>query len=238
MADIAAVIRELVAGNRILANEGIVDAWGHISVRNPDNPNTYFLSRSRSPELVEPEDIMEFNLDNSPVKDDGRPIYIERPIHGAIYEARPDVMSVVHNHCLEILPFGVTNTEMRPVVHNAKNLGERIGVWDIREKFGDTDLLVTTNDQGRDLAQKLGQSKAILMRGHGCAATGSTIPDVVAVSIAMKVNAKTIMNALLLGGQITYLSPGEVNKQFGGQASLRGHDRGWEYLCKRAGVSL
>lgn len=238
MADIPALIRQLVAGNRILANEGIVDAWGHISVRNPDNPNTYFLSRSRSPELVELDDIMEFNLDNTPVKDDGRPIYIERPIHGAIYEARPDVMSVVHNHCLEILPFGVTKTEMRPVVHNAKNLGERIGVWDIREKFGDTDLLVTTNEQGRDLARTLGQAKAVLMRGHGCAATGVSIPDVVAVAISMKVNAKTIMNALLLGGQITYLSPGEVNTQFGGQAALRGHDRGWEYLCKRAGVSL
>jgi HCOMODA/2-hydroxy-3-carboxy-muconic semialdehyde decarboxylase len=238
MTDFPAVIRELVAGNRILANERIVDAWGHISVRNPDNPNTYFLSRSRSPELVEPEDIMEFNLDNSAVKDDGRPIYIERPIHGAIYAARPDVNSVIHNHCLEILPFGVTMTEMRPVVHNAKQLGERIRVWDIRDKFGDTDLLVTTNDQGRDLAGALGESKAILMRGHGCAATGRSIPDSVAVAIAMKVNATTIMNALALGGQITYLSPGEVNRQFGGGDSLRGHDRGWEYLCRRAGVSL
>jgi len=124
MTDIAALIRELVAGNRILANEGVVDAWGHISVRNPDNPNHYFLSRSRSPELVEPEDIMEFDLENRPIKDDGRPIYIERPIHGAIYAARPDVMSVAHNHCPEILPFAITAVPMRPAVHSARRLGE------------------------------------------------------------------------------------------------------------------
>jgi HCOMODA/2-hydroxy-3-carboxy-muconic semialdehyde decarboxylase len=238
MSDIASLIRDLVAGNRILANEGIVDAWGHISVRHPDNPDRYFLSRSRSPELVEPEDIMEFNLDNSPVNDDGRPIYIERPIHGAIYAARPDVMSVVHNHCLEVLPFGVTMTEMRPVIHNARVLGPKVGVWDIREKFGDTDLLVTTNDQGHDLAKKLGQDKAVFMRGHGIAVTGTNIPNSVQCSIAVKRNASTIMSSLLLGGQMTYLSPGEVGQPRGGAESLRGHDRAWEYLCRRAGVSL
>lgn len=238
MTDLSALIRELVAGNRILANEGVVDAWGHISVRNPDNPQRYFLSRSRSPELVEPEDIMEFDLDNNPITDDGRPIYIERPIHGAIYAARPDVKSVVHNHCMEVLPFAVTKTDMRPVVHNARRLGERIGVWDIREKFGDTDLLVTTNDQGHDLARTMGAAKAVIMRGHGCAVTGDSIPDSVQSSIAMKNNANTILNALILGGQITYLSPGEINRTMGGAESLRGHDRGWEYLCRRAGVTL
>ena len=239
MSDLSALIRELVAANRILANERIVDAWGHISVRNPDNPNTYFLSRSRSPELVEPEDIMEFDLDNRPVKDDGRPIYIERPIHGAIFAARPEVMSVVHNHCMEVLPFAVTKTEMRPVVHNARRLGERIGVWDIRDRFGDTDMLVTTNDQGHDLAKTLGATKAVIMRGHGCAVTGLNIPDAVGCSISIKNNATTIMNALLLGGQITYLTPGEIrDRSEGAAASLRGHDRAWEYLCRRAGVSL
>jgi ribulose-5-phosphate 4-epimerase/fuculose-1-phosphate aldolase len=238
MTDLNALKKMLVAGNRILGNEGIVDAWGHISVRNPDNPNHYFLSRSRSPELVELDDILEFDLDNKPIKDDGTPIYIERPIHGSIYKARPEVNSVVHNHCMEILPFGVTQTEMRPVVHNARRLGERIGVWDIREKFGDTDLLVTTNAQGDDLAKKLGAAKAVLMRGHGCAVTGLGIPDSVGSSIAMKNNAATIMSSLILGGQITYLSPGEISRGQGGQDSLRGHDRGWEYLLRRSGISL
>jgi HCOMODA/2-hydroxy-3-carboxy-muconic semialdehyde decarboxylase len=237
MTDISALIRELVAGNRILANEGVVDAWGHISVRNPDNPNHYFLSRSRSPELVEPEDIMEFDLENKPIKDDGRPIYIERPIHGAIYAARPDVMSVVHNHCPEILPFAITNVPMRPAVHNARRLGEKLDVWDIAKKFGDTDLLVTTNDQGHDLAKTLGSGKAVIMRGHGVAVTGRHIPDAVQSSMSVKNNANAILSGLKLG-PIQYLSPGEVNRQQGGQDSLRGHDRSWEYLCRRAGVSL
>jgi ribulose-5-phosphate 4-epimerase/fuculose-1-phosphate aldolase len=237
MTDLSALIRELVAGNRILANEGIVDAWGHISVRNPDNPDHYFLSRSRSPELVEPDDIMEFDLENKPIKDDGRPIYIERPIHGAIYAARPDVMSIVHNHCSEILPFAITNVPMRPAVHNARRLGEKMDVWDIAKKFGDTDLLVTTNDQGHDLAKTLGAAKAIIMRGHGCAVTGRHIPDAVQCSLSIKNNATAIINGLKLGS-IQYLSPGEVNRPQGGQDSLRGHDRSWEYLCRRAGVSL
>ena len=237
MTDIKALIRELVAGNRILANEGVVDAWGHISVRNPDNPNHYFLSRSRSPELVEPEDIMEFDFENKPIKDDGRPIYIERPIHGAIYAARPDVISVVHNHCPEILPFAITNVPMRPAVHNARRLGEKLDVWDIAKKFGDTDLLVTTNDQGHDLAKTLGTATAVIMRGHGCAVTGMHIPDAVQCSLSIKNNANAIINGLKLG-PIQYLSPGEINRPRGGQDSLRGHDRSWEYLCRRAGVSL
>jgi ribulose-5-phosphate 4-epimerase/fuculose-1-phosphate aldolase len=237
MTDIKALIRELVAGNRILANEGVVDAWGHISVRNPDNPNHYFLSRSRSPELVESDDIMEFDLENKPIKDDGRPIYIERPIHGAIYAARPDVMSVVHNHCPEILPFAITAVPMRPATHSSRRLGEKVDVWDIAKKFGDTDLLVTTNDQGHDLAKALGQSKAVIMRGHGVAVTGRQIPDAVQTSLVLKGNAMAILNGLKLG-PIQYLSPGEVNRTGGGQESLRGHDRGWEYLCRRAGVSL
>jgi ribulose-5-phosphate 4-epimerase/fuculose-1-phosphate aldolase len=241
MADLKSVVRDLVAGNRILAHEGIVDAMGHISARHPGNPKRYLLSRARSPELVEEGDIMEFELDGTPVEGKDRPrsdtpVYIERHIHGAIYEARPEVMAVVHNHCAEILPFAVTRTPMRPAVHFARRLGNAVPVWDIRDGFGDTDLLVTTMEQGRDLASVLRASKAALMRGHGCAVTGESIPDAVQTSIAMKGNANAILGGLALGGEVVYLTPGEISAEAPGRVSLKGFDRAWEYLCRRAGV--
>lgn len=237
MDNLQTVIKNLVAGNRILANEGIVDAMGHISARHPDNPKRYLLSWARSPGLVEAEDIMEFELDGTPVKDNGKPIYIERPIHGAIYEARPEVMSVIHNHCYEVLPFAITRTPMRPAVHNARRIGENVPVWEIRDKFGDTDLLVTTMDQGRDLASVLRANKAALMRGHGCAVTGTTIPDAVQTAISLKINARAILEGMQLG-EICYLTPGEINAKQAGAASLKGFDRAWDYLCRKAGVSI
>ena len=236
--EISALIRELVAANRVLANEGLTDGAGHISVRHPHDPQRYFLSRSRSPEFVEHTDIMEFNLNNRPIYDDGRPLYSERPIHGAIYAARPDVISVVHNHCPAVLPFAITNTGMRPAIGTARRLGERVDVWDIREQFGDTDLLVTNNEQGASLARKLGAAKAVLMRGHGCAVTGVSVADAVTSALAMKKNATAILDAGLLGEPIVYLTPGEIAHEKSGAAERRGHDRIWEYLCRRAGVAL
>jgi ribulose-5-phosphate 4-epimerase/fuculose-1-phosphate aldolase len=238
MADLTALIRDLVAANRVLAHENVCDAYGHISVRHPDNPNRYLLSRSRSPELVEPEDILEFNLDNTPVKPTDTPIYIERPIHGAIYESRPDVMSVVHNHCHEILPFAISNAPMRPAIHGARRLGQSIPMWDIRTRFGDTDLLVTTLEQGRDLARTLGRQKAVVMRGHGCAVSGRDIADAVASCLSLQANAQAIAQAVAMGAEITWLTPGEIDAPQAGGANLRGHDRQWEYLCRRAGVKL
>ncbi len=242
MSDGTDLLRDLVAGNRILAHENIVDSLGHISVRHPSDSTRYYLSCARSPALVEPDDIMEFTLDNAPVRDDGRAMYIERPIHGAIYAARPDVMSIVHNHCLQIMPFAVTKTPLRPIMAGARAMGGAIGVWDIQDKFGDTDLLVTTNDQGADLAGGLGGAKAIMMRGHGCVMTGGTIQQAVNGAIAMRDTAATILAATMLGGTITYLTEGELQRPVGnrgaGQGARRGPDRTWEYLCHRAGVSI
>ena len=235
MSDVKTVIKDLVAANRILSHEGIVDGLGHISVRNPDNPKTYFLSRSRSPELVTEADILEFNLDNTPVKPTDLPIYIERPIHGAVLAGRSDVNSVIHNHCEELLPFGITKTGMRTAIHSARRIGVCVPVWDIRDNFGDTDLLVTTNAQGDDLCACMGANKGVLMRGHGATVTGKSIQDAVHAAIAMKKNAKAITTALHFG-EITYLTEGEVNAASPGQANLKGHDRVWEYLCRRAGV--
>jgi ribulose-5-phosphate 4-epimerase/fuculose-1-phosphate aldolase len=236
VSELSNLVTDLVAANRILANEGIVDAFGHISVRHPENPNRYLLSRSRSPGLVTEDDIMEFELDGTLVgaaKD--TPIYIERPIHGAVYEARPDVQSVVHHHCLEMLPFAITKLPMRPALHTSRSIGAEVPVWDIKEKFGDTDLLVTTMEQGRDMSRILAANKAVIMRGHGATVTGLTIPQAVSVSIAMQRNAIAVLEALKVG-EVTYLTKGEIEFQNPGSASLRGHDRQWEYLCDRAGV--
>ena len=167
-------INDLVIANRILANENIVDAYGHVSARHPDRPDHYLLSRSRSPELVEPGDIMEFTLDGRVVGDDKRSPYLERFIHGGIYERRPDLNAVVHSHAEGVLPFAITQTPLIPVLHSASEIGLNIPVWDIADKFGATSLLVTDASQGRDLADRFGENSVCLMRGHGFAAGGQT----------------------------------------------------------------
>src|SRR5262249_32383546 len=153
----ADVLRSLVIANRILANEGVVDAYGHISARHPERPDRFFLSGSRSPELVTLDDIIEYDLDCNPMNLRGRAQYVERPIHAAIYRKRPDVMSVVHNHAYEVIPFTVAQSvKLRPLLHVASGIGTEIPVWDIRDTFGDTNLLVTTAAHGDDLAAALG----------------------------------------------------------------------------------
>jgi HCOMODA/2-hydroxy-3-carboxy-muconic semialdehyde decarboxylase len=140
--------RDVVIANRILANEGVVDAYGHVSVRHPGDPTRFLLSRSLAPALVERSDVIEFDLEGKAVGGDARPPYLERFIHGAIYEARPEVQAVVHAHAEAVLPFTISTTPLRPVVHMASFIGARIPVWDIRDSFGDTNLLVVNMAQG------------------------------------------------------------------------------------------
>ena len=157
MSALDSIISDLVVANRILAREDVVDAYGHVSVRNPENPRHFFLSRSISPELVERDDIVELGLDGEPVREEKRPLYLERFIHAAILEARPDIHAVVHAHAEDILPFGIAQaTPLRPVIHSGSFIGANVPVWDIADKFGDTNLLVTNIAQGRDLAKCLG----------------------------------------------------------------------------------
>ena len=164
MEDVRDTIRELVIANRILAREGVVDAFGHISVRNPNNRESYFISVSRAPELITIDDIVEFRLDGEPIGDlKGRTPYGERAIHGGIYELRQDVNSVVHNHSQEVVPFASTNTLIRPLLHMSAPIGATIPIWDIRDKFGETNHLVVTMEQGRDLATTLGNNASALM---------------------------------------------------------------------------
>jgi ribulose-5-phosphate 4-epimerase/fuculose-1-phosphate aldolase len=231
----ADLLRDLVIANRILAHEGVVDAYGHISVRHPERSDRFFLSASRSPELVTLDDIIEYDLDCNPIDLRGRTQYTERPIHGAIYHRRPDVISVVHNHAYEVIPFTVVQSvKLKPVLHVAAGLGAEIPVWDIRNKFGDTNLLVTTSAQGDDLAEALGANRVVLMRGHGAAVAGLSIQSAVHTSVYLKVNAQLQAEAMRLGGDIVYLSEGEIAEM---QKSSAGHARAWEYWTRRAGIT-
>jgi ribulose-5-phosphate 4-epimerase/fuculose-1-phosphate aldolase len=228
--------RDLVIANRILAERNVVDAYGHVSMRHPSRPERFLLSRSRSPELVVEADLMEFTLDGKVVGDDGRPPYLERFIHGAVYEARPDVHAVVHSHAEETLAFSISSVPLRPVIHVARGIGPSVPVWDIADQFGDdTDLLVTNVDYGRDLAKRLGRARVVLMRGHGFAAAGSTVMDVVRTSVYLPVNARVLTSAMRFGAFKT-LSPGEIQAGAGFDPTAPGSWRAWEYWAHRAGV--
>ena len=227
-------LRDVVIANRILAHESVVDAYGHVSVRHPLDPTRYLLSRSRAPELVERGDIVEFDLEGKSVGGDTRAPYLERFIHGAIYEARPDVQAVVHAHAEAVLPFTISATPLRPVVHMASFIGARIPVWDIHDNFGDTNLLVVNMAQGRDLARGLGGERVALMRGHGFVAAGRSLPEAVRIGVYMPVNARVLLDALRLG-EVKALSRGEIEAH----ASMKPDDpamwRAWEYWAVRAG---
>jgi ribulose-5-phosphate 4-epimerase/fuculose-1-phosphate aldolase len=232
----ADILRDLVIANRILAHEGVVDAYGHISVRHPERSDRFFLSGSRSPELVTLDDIIEYDLDCNPIDLRGRAQYTERPIHGAIYRKRPDVSSVVHNHAYETIPFTVAqNVRLRPLLHLAAGLGADIPVWDIRHRFGDTNLLVTTLAHGEDLADRLGANSVVLMRGHGSAVAGISIQNAVHTSVYLRVNAQLQAEAMRMDGDIVYLSEGEIAE--GQKSASSGHTRAWEYWTRRAGIT-
>ena len=235
-AGLDAVLDDLVIANRILANEGVIDAFGHISVRHPRRPDQYVLARSRSPELVERGDLMEFDLDNRPVDPQGRTMYSERPIHGSIYRARPDVTAVCHNHARSLIPFGITGTPIKPVLHVAGGMGAEVPIWDIRSEFGDTDLLVTTAVIGDSLARTLGPHRVCLMRGHGAVIATHDLKATVFVSIYLMVNAALIREARDLG-PITYLSEGEVRLTEQMNFRARSQNRAWEYWARRAGFT-
>jgi HCOMODA/2-hydroxy-3-carboxy-muconic semialdehyde decarboxylase len=236
MSQLDDILRDLVIANRILANEDVVDAYGHISVRHPDNPKRFFLARSLAPELVERHDLIEFDAEGEPVKDKRQP-YLERFIHAAIYEARPEVTAVVHAHAEDTLPFGIAERPLKPVIHSGSFIGASVPVWDIRDQFGDTDLLVRNMAQGRDLAKCLAGNSVALMRGHGFASAARSIIEVVRLSVYLPRNARVMMNALRLG-EIKPLSQGEIAARAAGYRPYAPETwRAWEYWANRAGVA-
>jgi HCOMODA/2-hydroxy-3-carboxy-muconic semialdehyde decarboxylase len=221
------LIDDLVTANRILANEGVVDGYGHVSVRNPANANRYFLARAGAPALVTTADIVEYDLDSNPASGSGTG-YTERFIHGEIYKARPDVLAVVHCHCLDVIPFAAANVPLRPMYHMGYFIGEGVPTFDIRAAGGITDMLVSTPQLGQALARVLGGRSAALMRGHGAAVVADSLHVVVAKAYYLNVNARLQAEAIQLRGDgVTYLDPEEAKK------AVQTYERSWEFWKSR-----
>ncbi len=201
---------ELATANRILFDQGVVDGFGHVSVRDPGDPGRFLLARSMAPGLVTPKDIMQFDLDGAPIDPRGRAVYLERFIHGSIYNARPDVTSVVHSHSPAIIPFGITPQKLRPVYHMSGFLGDNVPVFEIRRSAGDaSNMLIDSVKLGDDLARTLGGAIVALMRGHGSVAVGQSLRHAVYRAVYAETNARLQSEALRLG-PVTYLSSGEA----------------------------
>lgn len=205
------LVADLVVANRVLYKQGVVDGFGHISVRSDKNPERFYLARSMAPALVGPDDIMEFDLDSTPIDPRGRSTYLERFIHGQIYRARPDVQSVCHSHSPNIIPFGVTAAALQPIYHMSSFLGRGVPVFDINKVAGDTDMLITSNELGAALAKTLADKPVALMRGHGSVAVANSVRQAVYRAIYTELNAKLQADAMKLG-PVTFLSAKEVEK--------------------------
>jgi len=232
------VLRDLVDANHILANEGVLDGYGHVSIRHPEKPERYLLSCSKSPDQVEVGDIIEYYQDGSSVHEEQRPPYSERFIHGAIYEARPDINAVIHSHAEDVLPFSITDVPFIPVIHVASAMGPHVPVWDIADKFGlATSLLVVDMAQGRDLAAQMGDGRVVLMRGHGFSAAARTLIELVKMAVYIPRNARVQMAALRMGTKIKPLHGEEISaRRLAPTAQPDAPDmrRAWEYWTRRA----
>jgi HCOMODA/2-hydroxy-3-carboxy-muconic semialdehyde decarboxylase len=207
-----AVIDDLVIANHILADQNILDGFGHVSIRHPGTPDRYLMARSMAPALVTAADIMEYDLDSNPVDARGRASFLERFIHGEIYKARPDVMAVVHTHSAGVIPFSVSKTPLRPVFHTAAFLGPGVPVFEIRDAGGMTNMLVGNPELGKALAATLGDKNVVLMRGHGDVVVASTLPMAVFRAYYTDADARILSQALALGGGVTYLDDEEAKK--------------------------
>ena len=222
----------LARANRMIANEGVLDAFGHVTMRHPTDPNRYLMSRSRGPELVQPEDIHEFTLDSQIVKPIEARLYGERVIHGEIYKARPEVNAVCHHHAPSILPFCISGMELKPVYHLGATLGPKVPFWDARDEFGDTTLIVAKPEEGASLARALGPNWIVLMRRHGATVAGTTLEELVfrtiytARNAALQIEAHNLGHVSPLNSSETTLA-GEYNLKPGPVA------RAWEYWSVR-----
>lgn len=227
------LIEELMAANRILAAEEVVDGYGHVSARHDRDPHRYLLARSVAPELVNATDIMEFDLDSTPVDPQGRALYLERFIHGEIYKVRPDVKAIIHNHSPALIPFGISTIPLRPVYHMSAFIAEGVPVFEIRKAGGSTDMLVRNAALGKALAQALGNHPAALMRGHGAVVVGLGIRHAVGRAVYLQMNARLQGEAIRLGGNLTYLDAEEARKREA-EVVQDAYGRPWELWKKKA----
>jgi HCOMODA/2-hydroxy-3-carboxy-muconic semialdehyde decarboxylase len=230
--DLSDIRYQVALANRMLANEGVLDAFGHVSVRHPTNPARYLLSRSRSPGLIEADDVLEYTLDSAPVKEPNVSLYAERVIHGCIYQARPDVMAVCHHHAPAVMPFCIAGVPIVPVFHLGAAGGETVPFWNQRDEFGDTNLLVVKPEEGHSLARALGSHGAVLMNNHGATVVGRDLRELVSRSIFMCQNARYQLEAQLIG-KVATLTPGEIKLAGSLNALPNVTNRTWEYWTLR-----
>jgi HCOMODA/2-hydroxy-3-carboxy-muconic semialdehyde decarboxylase len=205
-------IEDLVIASRILADLGVVDGFGHISMRHPGNPSHFLMSRSVAPALVTVDDIMEYDQDGNAVDPRGRTVFLERFIHSEIYKARPDVQSVVHAHSPGVIPFSVSTVKLQAIYHMPAFLAAGVPVFEIRDAGGQTDMTVRNAELGKALAQTLGDKSVALMRGHGDVVVGPTVHAAVFRAYYTDVNARLQTQAIALGGPVNYLTPEEGEK--------------------------
>jgi HCOMODA/2-hydroxy-3-carboxy-muconic semialdehyde decarboxylase len=225
-------IEDLVYGNRILYNEGVLDAFGHISVRDPQDPTHFYMSRGIAPSQVTAKDILKYDMQCNAVDAPPNTGYGERFIHCGVFRARPDVNVVIHAHSLPLIPFGLTKTPLRPLFLMAGWMGtDGVPVFDIRDVAPDTNIMVTNNMFGDALAKVLGKSNIVLMRGHGETVVGTSVQEAVVHAYYAVVNAQLQADSMKLGGNITYLSPGEAANS----AKSVGIGRPWDMFKARVG---
>jgi len=236
---IAAVLQDIADGNRILYQKKILDGLGHVSGRNPANPNTFFMSRSLAPGLVTTADLIEYDLDAKPVADDRRG-YIERYIHAEIYRARPEVKGVVHSHSPAILPFGVSETKLRALTQSGWFLGDGAPVFDATEHGAKLGFLINTPELGKALARTMGDGWVVLMRAHGDSTAGLSVREAVAIAINTELSATTQMQAVALGGKVKYMTAEEAKSQaqMSRGGSTDGADRTWQLWKSEVGQKL
>jgi len=225
-------IQDLVYANRILYDQGVLDGFGHVSVREDKDPSRFLISRSLAPALVTSKDILEMDLNGAPINTGGPGSYLERFIHAAIYRARPDVIAVVHSHSPSVIPFSVTSTSLRPIFHLGGFLGTGAPIFDIRDSFGQTNMLISDNKIGDALAKTLGDRAVVLLRGHGDAVVGVSLQQVVFRAVYTEVNARMQAEAATLG-KITFLSPEEAAKA--DAANTAQAPRAWDLWKARIG---
>ena len=227
----ASTLDDLAAASRILVDQGVFDAAGHVSMRHPAHPERFLMSRSLAPQLVTPDDIMEFTLDSEPCEERGRTPFIERYLHGEIYRARPDVMAVAHGHSPSVIPFGLVSTPMRATYHNAAFLACGVPVFDIRARFGTTDIVINSAARGAALAETLDDKVVVLLRAHGFVEVGPTLPAAVFRAIFTEVSARVQLQAERLGGPIASLDLEEGRKA--DAINLATVGRSWELWKRR-----
>ncbi len=231
------VLDDLAAASRILADQGVVDAFGHVSIRHPHAPDRFLMARAIAPALVTPGDIMEFTLESEPCENRGRNGFLERYIHGRMYAGRPDIMGVVHSHSQSVIPFGLTGVPMRAMFHNAAFLAQGVPVFDISEKFGATDMLVGNNEKGDELVRVLGSKPVVLMRAHGSVAVGPSLPLAVFRAVYTEVSAKLQVTATILGGGGNIAALDAKEGELADAVNLGAASRAWQLWKQRVGFA-